>query len=36
VDETVAAGFGQEWSTFQQGEHELSASDREAVLGLKR
>ena len=33
VDETVAAGFGHEWSTFQQGEHELSASDREAVFG---
>ncbi|MEA2818168.1 MAG: hypothetical protein QOJ86_172 [Bradyrhizobium sp.] len=32
VDETVAAGFGHEWSTFQQGEHELSASDREAVF----
>jgi ubiquinone/menaquinone biosynthesis C-methylase UbiE len=33
VDETVTAGFGHEWSTFQQGEHELSASDREAVFG---
>jgi SAM-dependent methyltransferase len=33
VDEAVTAGFGHEWSTFQQGEHELSASDREAVFG---
>jgi ubiquinone/menaquinone biosynthesis C-methylase UbiE len=32
VDETVAAGFGHEWSTFQQGESELSASDREALF----
>jgi ubiquinone/menaquinone biosynthesis C-methylase UbiE len=32
VDNAVAAGFGHEWSTFQQGEHELSASDREAVF----
>ena len=32
VDETVAAGFGHEWSTFQQDEDHFSASDREAVF----
>src|SRR3979411_3412502 len=33
VDETVAAGFGHEWASLQQGEHDLPASDREAVFG---
>jgi ubiquinone/menaquinone biosynthesis C-methylase UbiE len=32
VDETVAAGFGHEWSTFQQDERHLSASEREAMF----
>ena len=32
VDETVAAGFGHEWSTFQQDENHFSATDREAVF----
>jgi ubiquinone/menaquinone biosynthesis C-methylase UbiE len=32
VDETVAAGFGHEWSTFQQDEGNFSASDREAMF----
>jgi ubiquinone/menaquinone biosynthesis C-methylase UbiE len=32
VDETVAAGFGREWSTFQQDEGNFSASDREAMF----
>jgi len=32
VDETVAAGFGHEWSTFRQDEGNFSASDREAMF----
>jgi ubiquinone/menaquinone biosynthesis C-methylase UbiE len=32
VDETVAAGFGHEWSTFRQDEDNFSASDREAMF----
>src|SRR5258708_19372901 len=32
VDTNVAAGFGHEWSTFRQGENELSAIDREAIF----
>jgi ubiquinone/menaquinone biosynthesis C-methylase UbiE len=32
VDDTVAAGFGHEWSTFQQDERNFSASDREALF----
>jgi SAM-dependent methyltransferase len=32
VDETVAAGFGHEWSTFQQDEGNFSVSDREALF----
>ena len=32
VDETVAAGFGHEWSTFQQDDENFSASDREALF----
>jgi ubiquinone/menaquinone biosynthesis C-methylase UbiE len=32
VDETVAAGFGHEWSTFQQDEGSFSVSDREALF----
>ncbi len=32
VDETVAAGFGHEWSTFQQDDGNFSASDREALF----
>jgi ubiquinone/menaquinone biosynthesis C-methylase UbiE len=32
VDEAVAAGFGHEWSTFQQDEGKLSAADREAMF----
>src|SRR5260370_24801369 len=32
IDSDVAAGFGHEWSTFRQGENELSAIDREAIF----
>lgn len=32
VDPDVAAGFGHEWSTFRQGESELSPADREAIF----
>lgn len=32
VDETVAAGFGREWSTFQQDDGHFSAADREALF----
>lgn len=32
VDTAVAAGFGHEWSTFQQSERELSAEDRVAIF----
>jgi SAM-dependent methyltransferase len=32
VDETVAAGFGHEWSTFQQDEGSFSVSDRKALF----
>jgi SAM-dependent methyltransferase len=32
VDSDVAAGFGHEWSTFRQGESELSLADREAIF----
>ena len=32
VDESVAAGFGHEWSTFQQDEGHFSTSDREAMF----
>lgn len=32
IDPDVAAGFGHEWSTFRQSEHELSAEDRQAIF----
>jgi SAM-dependent methyltransferase len=32
VDPDVAAGFGHEWSTFQQSESEFSPADREAMF----
>lgn len=32
VDTAVAAGFGHEWSTFRQGERELSVQDRLAMF----
>jgi len=32
LDSDVAAGFGHEWSTFRQGEAELSPSDRQAIF----
>jgi ubiquinone/menaquinone biosynthesis C-methylase UbiE len=32
VDANVAAGFGQEWSTFRQGEDSLSCEQREAIF----
>lgn len=32
VDTAVTAGFGHEWSTFQQGERELSDADRVAIF----
>jgi SAM-dependent methyltransferase len=32
VDRDVAAGFGREWSTFRQGENELSATQRQAIF----
>jgi len=32
IDPAVAAGFGHEWSTFQQSENEFSPADREAIF----
>ncbi len=32
VDRKVAAGFGREWSTFRQGERDLSSQDREVMF----
>jgi ubiquinone/menaquinone biosynthesis C-methylase UbiE len=32
VDPDVASGFGHEWSSFRQGEGDLSASDRKAIF----
>jgi ubiquinone/menaquinone biosynthesis C-methylase UbiE len=32
IDPDVAAGFGQEWSTFRQSETEFSSADREAIF----
>src|ERR1700744_1561402 len=32
IDPDVAAGFGEEWSTFRQGSEELSKADREAIF----
>jgi SAM-dependent methyltransferase len=32
IDPDVAAGFGHEWSTFRQGEHDFSPADREAIF----
>lgn len=32
VDPDVATGFGHEWSTFRQGEHDFSPTDREAIF----
>jgi len=32
IDPAVASGFGHEWSTFRQGETELSPADREAIF----
>jgi ubiquinone/menaquinone biosynthesis C-methylase UbiE len=32
IDPDVAAGFGHEWSTFQQGESEFLPVDREAIF----
>jgi len=32
IDPDVAAGFGYEWSTFRQGEAELSPADRAAIF----
>lgn len=32
LDSDVADGFGHEWSTFQQGEAELSTADRQALF----
>jgi SAM-dependent methyltransferase len=32
IDPDVAAGFGHEWSTFRQGENELSAADRQSIF----
>lgn len=32
VDTAVASGFGHEWSTFRQGEHDLSPADRLAIF----
>jgi ubiquinone/menaquinone biosynthesis C-methylase UbiE len=32
LDTAVAAGFGREWSTFDQNEAELSMADREAIF----
>jgi ubiquinone/menaquinone biosynthesis C-methylase UbiE len=33
VDERVAQGFGDEWSTFRQGKQHLSDEEREAIFG---
>ncbi len=32
IDPAVASGFGHEWSTFRQGERELSNADRQAIF----
>ncbi|MBI3699890.1 MAG: class I SAM-dependent methyltransferase [Afipia sp.] len=32
IDTAVAAGFGHEWSTFRQGERELSDADRQKIF----
>jgi SAM-dependent methyltransferase len=32
IDPDVEAGFGHEWSTFRQGESELSTADRQAIF----
>ena len=32
IDPAVASGFGHEWSTFRQGERDLSAADRAAIF----
>ena len=32
IDVAVASGFGHEWSTFRQGERDLSAADRAAIF----
>ncbi len=32
VDDNVARGFGKEWSTFRQGEENLSRSQRETIF----
>jgi ubiquinone/menaquinone biosynthesis C-methylase UbiE len=32
VDSDVTAGFGHEWSTFRQSEHDFSSADREAIF----
>jgi ubiquinone/menaquinone biosynthesis C-methylase UbiE len=32
LDKAVAAGFGREWSTFDQSETELSIADRQAIF----
>jgi ubiquinone/menaquinone biosynthesis C-methylase UbiE len=32
IDNAVAAGFGHEWSTFRQGERELSDEDRQTIF----
>jgi ubiquinone/menaquinone biosynthesis C-methylase UbiE len=32
IDPDVTAGFGHEWSTFRQGQSELSPEDREAIF----
>jgi ubiquinone/menaquinone biosynthesis C-methylase UbiE len=32
LDKAVAAGFGREWSTFDQSEAELSMADRQAIF----
>ena len=32
LDKVVAAGFGREWSTFDQSEAELSMADRQAIF----
>lgn len=32
VDADVASGFGQEWSTFRQGEEQLPADERRQIF----
>ena len=32
IDEKVAKGFGDEWSTFRQGERELTPEQRQAIF----